>query len=229
MQGLLTFGLLVALPILALAAAILWLALETRKLRVGTDEALGFARSTLKLQEKATEDALRTAERHASTAAAASETTRQIAVTLRLGAEAAHRAWLSVDSITILTRSGRNFPVGVTTLLRNGGRTPAVDLEITQFYLVERALPQTLDFETPDAAHEGILGPGSSMKLALSLAYVPGFEAASRILEGQESVFLYGRARYRDILGTRRETTWAFRYDPDLCQFRPGANHNSIT
>jgi hypothetical protein len=222
-------SLLVPLSILVLAFATMWLTLETRKLRIGADEALRLTRDATQIQEKGTSDALLIARQSAASGVAAVDTAREIAIAARLAAEAGQRAWLSIDAVNIMTRNGRNFPVSVSTLMRNGGRTPALDVEATQFYVIDKSLPESLVYQTSETPREGNSGPGSCSKLAITLEYPPGVEAATRIHEGQVSIFLYGVARYRDILGTARETTWAFRYEPDLCQFRPCDRHNSIT
>jgi hypothetical protein len=229
MQWLASAGIFVALSILALAVATLWLALETRRVRIGADEALRLRRDMVDVHDKGGADALQIAGQYAAAGVAAADTAREIAVAARLAAEAGQRAWLSIDAVNIMTRNGRNFPLNVSTLMRNGGRTPALDVEATQFYVIDKSLPEQLIYQDSGTPREGNSGPGSCSKLAITLEYPPGAEAATRIHEGQVSIFLYGVARYRDILGTARETRWAFRYEPDLCQFRPCDRHNTIT
>src|SRR5208283_6118426 len=96
---------LILAAILIVAASMLWLALETRRLRKAGDEALRAAREAGELHAQSTREALEIAARHAATAAAAVEAARQSATATRLLAESSQRAWLAVDGIHIMTRN----------------------------------------------------------------------------------------------------------------------------
>ncbi|MGA2721363.1 MAG: hypothetical protein ABSG79_03015 [Bryobacteraceae bacterium] len=219
---------LILAAILIVAASMLWLALETRRLRTAGDEALRAAREAGELHAQSTREALEIAAWHATTAAAAVEAARQSATATRLLAETSQRAWLAVDGIHIMTRNGRNFPVSISTVIRNGGRTPAMDVETAQFHVIESAPAESHRQEPAEMTPEGNLGPGSAAKVASTLEYPPGSETAGRIREGELLVLVYGTARYKDILGNSRETSWAYRYEVDLCQFRPCTLNNEI-
>jgi hypothetical protein len=212
--------------ILIVAAILSWLALEIRGLRLHGERALRDARGATDLHSTSTRDILEVVSQHASSAVAAADAARESALTARLVAESGQRAWLSIDGVNIMSRNGRNFPVAVSTVLRNGGRTPALDVQSAQICIVDRGSVDSSGLlRKAPCSPEGNLGPGSSTKLSSTFEYPAGAEAAGRIRDGESMVLICGIVRYRDILGGLHETFWAFQYDMDLCQFRPSQQH----
>jgi hypothetical protein len=112
-------------------------------------------------------------------------------------------------------------PVGVTfegtpqvmkfsVRVENTGQTPAFDL--TVFADVKmRPLPDPgpLPVEQSGFVSRQTIGPGHSVTIDESHPVLTVAEVAD-IKSGTQTLYLYGRARYRDTFGHRRETTYRY-------------------
>ncbi len=137
----------------------------------------------------------------------------------RAGWHLEYRPWVTVDGAR-LDRTFTENPTKCIVILKNTGRTPAVDVQIVSRVVVSRATPDTRNFlqgNPEDILSQGILAPNGSWKQTLSLTMISK-DIFTQIKRREQRFYVLGRITYLDVFKERHWST--FRYtciDPNAC------------
>ena len=142
-------------------------------------------------------------ERSATAAEQSAEATKALAMT-------GQRAWLSYEKLDISTRDQNRLPTFITSTLKNGGSTPALNIEMYQCWKLYAQIPERLDFSTGASGSRGGIGPGSMGQIPSDIALTR--EQDSSVRQNKERLLVYGFATYEDVFGGRHKTEWCLRY-----------------
>ena len=203
----------VSIGTMLLAGVTAWLAIETRRIRRGSDEAMA------DMRKYASDSAAA-----ATTSAKAAEQSADAAKSL---VEIGNRAWVALKQIETIVRSTNGLPIRFATTLENGGRSPALELRFAQWSKIAESLPNPPDYQGFNPMPKGSIGPGLQGQIPNDVAYTPADEAA--VFDGRKKLYVYGFARYKDVFGVEHETKWALEYSRATQQFTSCALHNEMT
>ena len=167
----------------------------------------------LKSQALETQSALATAERAARAAEESASATKTLA-------RAGQRPWVALQMPqvrAIPTQQGEALSLVVVSTLKNGGRTPALELEVNE-KLELYGLPTSAPTIALDCGSTGVVGPGFELQLHPKDIRINREQFAELTAE-RLALFLYGACKYQDIFGDDHTTRWCLRYVPSAQAF----------
>jgi hypothetical protein len=212
-----------------------WLALETRRMRRGSDKAMGelakhaenaaaAAKESAEVAKKSAEaltsqtDVMASALKVAERSAIASEKSAAAAdqsATLALQSE---RAWVMLTKV----QSSPNLVKLVFLVISefvNSGRTPSSELQMSQDLKV---VPGGLNVEPVYfpfgvGSSKGSLAAGEYCQLPNSIQLSP--QEFAQVMNGAAIFYVYGIAKYKDVFGLPHETKWCLEFSPASKEF----------
>ena len=203
---------------------------EARRARETNERALDLQAKALEAQATALSAQAADTGKALEIAARSADAAERGAAAMNLLAQPGQRPWVTLEAVQIVDRSSRaGLPGRVVTNLRNGGRTPALDLHAAQWTLIGENLPNPPAYPNEGVINHGNMGPGSTGALPSDVSYPADVRLAQLLFEGKMAVFVYGFARYRDIFGAGHETKWAFQFRRETHQFSHCSHHNEVT
>ena len=169
------------------------------------------------LVKKAREDAGRNSEvqeKHnqqlAEAASRSADAAEQSAAATKALAETGQRAWLTYESAVIKARTPQQLPLFVVSELRNGGSTPAVNVDMYQEWKIFKEFPRALDFRDGQTGSRGAVGPQCVAQIPTDITLSLMDDAVVRKRESR--LFLYGYATYDDVFGGKHKTEWCLHF-----------------
>ena len=192
---------------LLLACATIWLALETRRMRKGS------------------EGAMKGMERHAADSASAARLSAEATKTL---VEIGQRPWVSLNAISVESHLTGNLCMVIGITLLNTGQTPAQEVAVrTDYYMTAGAIPEQLEFLHPDPQTTSYcLAPHADRGIQ---RVFPLTRAEAELLaQHQSALYAYGSAEYSDVFGHRHTTQWCSRYERPLQKFIAWPRYNKM-
>lgn len=224
----LQWDLWLSLITLALALVTSWLAWETRKMRQGSDKAIGelskhaedaasaakesamaakASANALTVQAGHTANALEIAKRNAESADRLAEANEALAIT-------GQRAWIIVNvKDGGSSRSDNRLGIAFETTFRNSGPTPAANVEVTEQQVVRRMDESEPDLRKGSTMRFGVMSPGAERSVKGSYYCTP--EETELMRQHKAEVWIHGNVLYRDVFGNRRNTSWRYKFGPD--------------
>ncbi len=127
------------------------------------------------------------------------------------------RAWMYLESLSIHTNSKKlevGQPFYVKRVIRNRGRTPAVNVETiseTVIIPVKKSIfsePSFYTYPPKDTLPIGVVASGDGRDADLVVTNYLTQQVYDRIMDDGIQIFVYGKIRYCDIFGKRHWTTW---------------------
>lgn len=195
-----------------LALGTLWVALETRLMRRGSDRAM--AEMT----------------KHAASSAHAAATS---AAATKALAEIGQRPWISVKFISLegnISSSAENIMLSTTFL--NTGATPANDILAYHYSLVtSEEFPDNPPYPSTPASTPIPMTMPANDKRTVRVRIPIASGDAERLVKREGSLYAYGVATYRDGFGNSHRTTWCSKYNGgigDGTRFSHTGKHESI-
>lgn len=161
-------------------------------------------------------------------------------MTSKAAAQLDQRAWLGATKFTGSVLG--DAPVSAQFILRNGGRTPATDVDV--HFMMElvagSARPQ---FEKHGFGHieggrasRGVLAPDQEVPVRSTLEGYPSRPQSRRTPEivaalhrGEVALYAYGATTYRDVFSTEHRLAYCWQYQPETGTFTPCVEHNEIS
>jgi hypothetical protein len=191
------------------------LATETRKLREGSDAALGEQVANAKRAATAAEESARAA-------GVTAESTRVLV-------ETANRAWVLMTALR-LDPDSPTLPAqtNVSIKVENLGHTPATELTVDDFLEVHIGeVPANLVYPINAPHSNYYLGPGQHVLMVQRIALDPN--TLAEISAGRSKLVSAGHLKYRDFRGVNRETVWCCVFSPAYGAFIAADLHNRCT
>jgi hypothetical protein len=175
---------------LLLAVGTIWLALETRKMRKGSDKAM-------------TEMAA-----HAAASARAAE---KSADATRGLAEIGQRAWISIKSVYLLADLAEQNRLALRVTMLNSGNTPGLVDHVGFHYYVLAGFPESPAYHSN---HEplAVISIPPRQESAFTLTFPLPTNDCDLLVRQKVPLYVYALIRYRDVFGSERRTLWASRY-----------------
>jgi hypothetical protein len=206
---------ILALATFAVALYTARLAKETKKLREGSDAAVGEQVANAQRSAKAAEES----------AKAAGDTAQSTKILV----ETAHRAWVLMTALRLEPElSGLAAQTKVSIRVANLGQTPATELRVDDFLEVHVGnVPASLIYPTGAPHSTYYLGPAQHVLMAQAIVLDP--DAIAEINAGRSKLISAGHLKYRDFRGIERETVWCCIFDPLLKAFIAADVHNRCT
>lgn len=203
----------VSIGTLLLAGVTGWLAVETRRIRRGSDEAMA--------------DMRRYAAVSADAATASAKAAEQSTAAAKALLEVGNRPWLTASQIQVLARTVTGLPETLVTTLENGGRSPVLALQFAQWSAIGESLEISPEYRGFHPVPKGSVGPGLQGQIPSTIAYTE--EDQNALFAQRKKLYIYGLARYIDVFGGRHETKWALEYNLRTQQFAACSFHNEMT
>jgi hypothetical protein len=141
----------------------------------------------------------------------------------------ADRPWVGADRITTVAFSGGGQPV-TTMHIVNSGRAPALDLRSNTVGSLRSATtsPPDIPQQKGPLATTGVLFPnmGGDLTFFKNTRALTA-EEATNVQSGKYVLWLAGRLDYKDSKGQAHETTFRYRYNPQMNAFVAAPSGNS--
>lgn len=201
----------VSIGTMLLALATIWLALETRRMRRGSDKAMGelakhaenAAKASLE-QAKDTRTALEIATRNAAASERLAEANETLAIS-------GYRGWLVVVKAPFSTV--HNSDGGVTVVggvhFRNCGRTPCSGIGAR--HCVSFLPQQPMGF-ADDGGHTNFAVVAPDEEVTILFKHTFNATEFQQLQSKAKTLYIYGNLHYTDVFGYGRGTYWRFEY-----------------
>jgi hypothetical protein len=192
---------------LLLAVGTIWLALETRGMRKGSDKAM---------DEMAT---------HAAASARAAE---KSADATRALAEIGQRAWISVKSVYVLGDLAEQNLLALRVTMLNSGNTPGLVTHIGFHYYVLTSFPESPGYHSNHGPMSVISIP-PRQESAFTVTFPLPTNDYDQHVRQKMPLYVYSMIRYTDVFGAERRTLWASQYlggVGDQTRFAATPKHN---
>lgn len=186
------------------------------------EETVRIQAAALKSQADDLRRALELAERTAKAAEASAESTKLLI-------EVGVRPWINhVEGRAAVEETReRGWHVIADSQIRNGGKTPALELQMTQrLAVVAGQVPDDLDFSTVGGGSVAALAPEREAHIPAEMILSPTEVAAIR--RGEMLLCLYGSASYCDVLRKSYKTTWCQTFQIATLSFAYSDKYNSV-
>jgi multidrug efflux pump subunit AcrA (membrane-fusion protein) len=196
------------------------------------------------LNEKALLDQAEALRRQAALAENAADAAHRSAVaaeeSARLIAQG-QRAWVTIDAVQAahapvyldrgqeITGHPEQIEFSAHTTIKNSGQTTANELRWTQELGIGALGPDDHpQYPAWDHANVvGSLGADAPTQLRNTIRVSP--EQWEDVVRGRQTLYLWGRAEYRDVFRVVRETTWYLEYQRQTNEFSFADRFNSTT
>jgi hypothetical protein len=205
----------VSVGTMALAIATIWLAMETRRMRRGSDKAMGelakhaeHAANASIEQAKETGAALDVAKRNADASERLAEANEALAIS-------GQRGWFIVKeqagSVTpVQMQDGPRMQIHLSIRFVNAGKTPVANVRIRACSQILQSRP--LDYsEGCNNQHHPIVAPGTD--IGIGQAIMCTHEEHRALTPAVRTAYFYGNVSYQDVFGYSRSTYWCYMYD----------------
>lgn len=139
------------------------------------------------------------------------------------------RPWVGVESVTAAALIPGQ-PLALKVLIRNSGRTPALDVRGTLYSAVS-AVADTAVPNIPacDSCTQIVLLPSGVFNYDVTVnGDLLSKEKTDRIKEGTDTILLFGRLEYTDIAAAAHSTTVCMKYAPKSGAFGACARGNEL-
>lgn len=191
------------------------LANETKRLREGSDAALG----------KQVANAQRAAEASERSAKAAGDTAESTKIMVETG----YRAWVLMTALYLDPKSSElaeNTKVRIR--VANLGQTPATELTVDDFLEVHVGdVPANLVY--PDGAPHSTYNLGPAQHVFVDQEIDLDANSIAELNAGSSKLVSAGHLKYRDFRGVARETVWCCVFSPQNRAFIAAGVHNLCT
>ena len=205
---------IVAYATLALALVTLYLAWQTRRMRLSSDTAMA----------ELTKQAANAANASRDSAVAAQQSASHSEIMLQ-----SRRAWVGVKDCDSTRASATAEPLNGHVWFVNSGDSPALDVQIGHNYAIWHQFEEDkVDYDDYFEPTNPVLGPNLPVVRFMEFKY-RDVQSRQDVLEEVLTLFWYGIVKYRDIFDRERFTKFCFQYDVKNQKFELCLLHNSAT
>jgi hypothetical protein len=176
---------------LVLAVGTIWIALETRSMRKGSD--------------KATAEMAKHAEASARAAEKSADATKALA-------ETGQRAWISIKSAYLRQNLADLNVLDIAVTLLNTGNTPGLVTHVSfHYYVLDTGFPEKPGYhQNHDPLPE--MPVPAKHESAFTISFPLPVNDYALHTQQKMPLYVYALIRYKDVFGAERRTLWASQY-----------------